>query len=487
MLNLEIIMPEENKAKKDVMAVGGNILPLQIGGEAKAVEIDTQEHTVLTENGIALLDDEPTNSQPGGAYLINMDTLYSDSITGKGKRRWYFFQLTDKKKITLYMSPTADASVDNDLVLYTLDTSTGVLTEVARSQNGPATYELLSYVGDAGIYLFCVAAYAGDTANEFSFMARLSDKWDEREGDDSIYQAKEQELNTVVKHTIDNSIDQDVSILKISQAGKYSFSLFNVPENCNYQLQLMNASTSVIATIGKNATLTRTLDAGGYILRLMSVDGTFDMDHEVSVFVAQVPSNVVDHRVWFTQDGSHCIEVMQLPKVSSVVNKSTYSIRVDGKTPNYQNVQLSTTRINTNRNSSNCSISTTQDFLPIGIAIGSHSGHTSCKNALYIKFDQAIYGEYHDLTTSDKSQLAGAKPILDGSDKYGNKIYTGIWSVVTNWPEMVLILDLDTFEAVDFYSPNWYYGSKSLANYKSYGTPERVSFNATNQIGEVGK
>ena len=486
MLNLEIIMPEENQAEKDVMDVGGNILPLQIGGEAKAVEIGSQEHTVLTENGVALLDDEPTNSQPGGAYLINMDTLYSDSITGKGKRRWYFFQLTDKKKITLYMSPTADTSVDNDLVLYTLDTSTGVLTEVARSQNGPATYELLSYVGEAGIYLFCVAAYEGDTANAFSFMVRLSDKWDEREGDDSIYQAKEQELNTVVKHTIDNSIDQDVSILKISQTGKYSFSLFNVPDNCNYQLQLMNASTSVIATIGKNTTLTRTLEAGGYILRLMSVDGTFDIDHEVSVFVAQVPSNVVDHRVWFTQDGSHCIEVMQLHKVIAGVNKSTFSIRVDGKTPNYQNVQLSTTRTNTNRNSSNCSISTTQDFSPIGIAVGSHFGHTSCKNALYIRFDQAIYGEYHDLTTSDKSQLSGSKSQLEGSDKYGNKVYTGIWSVVVKMTKMVLILDLDTLEAVDFYNPNWYYGYKSLANYKYYGTPESVSFNATNQIGDVG-
>ena len=288
MLNLEIIMPEENQAKKDAMAVGGNILPLQIGREAKAVEIDTQEHTVLTENGIALLDDEPTNSQPGGAYLINMDTLYSDSITGKGKRRWYFFQLTDKKKITLYMSPTADTSVDNDLVLYTLDTSTGVLTEVARSQNGPATYELLSYVGDAGIYLFCVAAYAGDTANAFSLMARLSDKWDEREGDDSIYQAKEQELNTVVKHTIDNSIDQDVSILKISQAGTYSLCLFNVPEECNYQLQLLDANANMIGTSAKNVTSICSLPAGGYILKLVSVDGTFNPDVEVSVLAAAI-------------------------------------------------------------------------------------------------------------------------------------------------------------------------------------------------------
>ena len=313
---------------------------------------------MLTENGIALLEDEPTNSQPGGAYLINMDTLYSDSITGKGKRRWYFFQLTDKKKITLYMSPTADTSVDNDLVLYTLATSTGVLTEVARSQNGPATYELLSYVGEAGIYLFCVAAYKGDTANEFSFMARLSDKWDEREGDDSIYQAKEQELNTVVKHTIDNSIDQDVSILKISQAGTYSLCLFNVPEACNYQLQLLDANANMIGTSAKNVTSICTLPAGGYILKLVSVDGTFNPDVEVSVLAAAIPDDVSGYQIWLTSDGTHCVEVMESAKAKS---NPVYNVRVDGKMIDYQHCEAEIGKA-TASSQSKCSMSTSKDF-----------------------------------------------------------------------------------------------------------------------------
>ena len=76
-----------------------------------------------------------------------MDVMYNDSITGKGKRRWYFFQLTEKKKVTAYMSPVADTTVDNDLSLYKLDTATGNLTEVASSQNPAAMYELLSRGG----------------------------------------------------------------------------------------------------------------------------------------------------------------------------------------------------------------------------------------------------------------------------------------------------------------------------------------------------
>ena len=371
-------------------------------------------------------------------------------------------------------------------MLYTLDTSTGVLTEVARSQNGPATYELLSYVGEAGIYLFCVAAYAGTATNEFSFLARLSDKWDEREGDDSIYQAQEQPINTVVKHTIDNSIDQDVSILKISQTGTYHISLFNVPENCNYQLQLMNANSQVINTIAKGTTLTRTLEAGGYILRLMSVDGTFDADKAVSVYVTTAPANVSNYNVWITQDGSHCVEIMQLSKISTLVNKVTYAVRVDGKALDYQHVNFTTTRYNTTKNSSNCSISTSTDSLLIGVAVGGHFGHDKCANALYIKLDQAIYGEYHDLTTTDFSQVSSAHSILNGTDQYGKKVYTGIWSISCSWPKMVLIIDLETLKVVDFYNPNWYYGSGSLANYKPYGTPEAVSFNASDQIGDIG-
>ena len=161
-------------------------------------------------------------------------------------------------------------------------------------------------------------------------MARLSDKWDEREGDDSIYQAKEQELNTVVKHTIDNSIDQDVSILKISKAGKYSLCLFNVPDECNYQLQLLDANANMIGTSAKNITSICNLPAGGYILKLVSVDGTFNPDAEVSVLAASIPDDVTNYQIWLTSDRSHCVEILESKKEFFI-----YNVRVDGKMVDY--------------------------------------------------------------------------------------------------------------------------------------------------------
>ena len=486
MLNVEIVLPEKETLKKEnTMSIGGNIVPLKIEGqeENKPIAIAKQKHTLLTENGIATLDDEPTNSQPGGAYLINFDTLYSDNITGQGKRRWYFFQLTDKKKITLYMSPTANTSVDNDLVLYTLDTSTGVLTEVARSQNGPATYELLSYVGKAGIYLFCVAAYAGTTTNEFSFLARLSDKWDEREGDDSIYQAQEQPINTVVKHTIDNSIDQDVSILKITTAGIYSLTLMNVPENCNYPLQLLDSNANIIGTLGKNATATLKMSVGGYILRLLSVDGTFDADAEVSVMVGTIPDNATGYQVWTTEDGTHCVEVMCIVTRESI-SGYRYEIRVDGVILNYQNIEVKTVK-STASSQSECSMSTTKESSAVGVAIGSYSGTKGCKNALWLNIDQATYAESHSRTSTKYSDMANASHIAAGTNQYGQPCYTGSWTFAATMPNMYMIVDLDRMEAAEFRHPNWFYGEDNYTHYGAYGSPYYGDFTFVQKVGEI--
>lgn len=139
-----------------------------------------------TAAGARAANDEPVNSNPNGAYVIQPGSMYSDSISGQGQRRWYCFEVTEKAKITLYMSPEANAAIDNDLALYSLDASTGVLTVVAESQNPAGMYELLSYVAEPGYYFFCVAAFAGDTANAYSFLMLLSGTWDEHEGDDSL-------------------------------------------------------------------------------------------------------------------------------------------------------------------------------------------------------------------------------------------------------------------------------------------------------------
>ena len=238
---------------------------------------------------------EPPNSDPNQAYPINMDVMYNDSITGKGKRRWYYFQLTEKKKVTAYMSPVADVTVDNDLDLYKLDTTNGTLSVIAQSQNPSSHYELLSYVAEPGYYFLSVAAFAGEIANQFSFMVRLSDKWDENEADDSLLQAKVQPFSTPVKHTLDNSIDQDLSIVNVSEAGYYTFTLEKVPDNVNYQLeilnkdmQLINSDMRNISIVSKNSSKVFYLDVNSYILRLASVDGSNDTNNECIVSVSIV-------------------------------------------------------------------------------------------------------------------------------------------------------------------------------------------------------
>lgn len=238
---------------------------------------------------------EPPNSAPNQAYPINMDVMYNDSITGKGKRRWYYFQLTEKKKVTAYMSPVADVTVDNDLDLYKLDTTNGTLSVIAQSQNPSSHYELLSYVAEPGYYFLSVAAFAGEIANQFSFMVRLSDKWDENEADDSLLQAKVQPFSTPVKHTLDNSIDQDLSIVNVSEAGYYTFTLEKVPDNVNYQLeilnrdmQLINSDMRNISIVSKNSSKVFYLDVNSYILRLVSVDGSNDTNNECIVSVSIV-------------------------------------------------------------------------------------------------------------------------------------------------------------------------------------------------------
>ena len=252
--------------------------------------VDATGTSMAAEASTASADTEPGNSQPNGAYNINVDVLYKDTVSGKGKRRWYFFQLAEKKKITAYMSPVADAAVDNDLELYKLDTATNQLTRVAQSQNPAGMYELLSFVSEPGYYFLCVAAYAGETANEFSFMAHLSDKWDEKEGDDSLLQAQEQPIGAAVKHTLDNAIDHDMSVLPIREAGFYTIRLADVPENCNYQLQIMNAQMQILDVLDKNTVKAKNLPVAAYVLRLLSTDGSFDPDAEVIVQVDKTPS-----------------------------------------------------------------------------------------------------------------------------------------------------------------------------------------------------
>lgn len=445
---------------------GEKMLPLGLLNPRETADFSSATVTAQSAD-----DTEPSNAQPSGAYNIGFDTLYSDTITGKGKRRWYYFQLTEHKKITLYMSPVNDASVDNDLVLYSLDTTTGTLTEIARSQNGAAKYELLSYVGEAGYYFFCVAAYAGEYANAFSFLARLSDTWDSLEADDSLSQAPVQPLNEVTKHTIDNSIDQDLSILQIADAGSYVFSLFGVADNLNYQLQIFDANMNLLATVAANATLAKTLDATAYVLKLLAVDGTYDATNTVSVLVTSVPSAVnvnSNEYYWstFTEDNKHFLEFMSIVGFSH--SPTIIGISVDGVAVNVRSTDLKITRTNSSTNGSECTITTSKDTAIIGFATGKYTGSRqkgaiNLTNTLLLTLSPAVYGESHYQVTTTQRKT---------------------WSNVNNVVASV-IFDIDTMQVVDLFIPNWYFGDVSICGYPMYGSPESAYFTLTSHAGQV--
>ncbi|MDE6293025.1 MAG: hypothetical protein K2L88_00180, partial [Clostridiales bacterium] len=451
-----------------------------------------------TATGACTANAEPANSNPNGAYMIQPGSLYRDSISGQGQRRWYCFEVTEKAKITLYMSPEANAAIDNDLALYSLDASTGVLTVVAESQNPAGMYELLSYVAEPGYYFFCVAAFAGDTANEYSFLALLSGTWDEHEGDDSLLQAPVQPFNTPVSHTLDNSLDQDLSLMLVSEAGQYEIVLYGALDNVNYQLQILNQNMQVLTVLDPYTPCIASVDAGAYVLRLLSVDGNIDPTAVCKVLVVTMPDGVDIsaediHKFDFTKDGSHFVESILAETnafhktaqadtngASAQAAAYAYHLLANGALFDYQNIDFETTRLNTSTSSSKCSATTTSGTILIGAQLCTYTGSKEPRgmnlaHPLGLLLHRVIYSESHSRKSSNYSDVAGASNIVTGTDKYGKPIYTGYWGKVINMEDkdMVVIWDLDKMAAADF-SPNWYHGFSIGTGYGNYGSPEAV-------------
>lgn len=444
-------------------------------------------HRVAANADSGTGDTEPPNSQPSQAYAINMDVMYNDTITGKGKRRWYFFQLTEKKKVTAYMSPVADTTVDNDLSLYKLDTATGNLTEVASSQNPAAMYELLSYVAEPGIYLLCVAAFAGETTNQFSFLVRLSDSYDDDEPNDSLLQAKAQPLGQAVTRTLDNSIDQDCSILNVAKEGTYYLTLYGLPDTLNYQLEVLNTSMQVLATLQKNKVTAIKFPVNSYVLRVLAPDGNVDPAVQYKLMVEAQPE--LDYSV-----KGNAYSAMLLSDHSYYISTLTHSgsadveIRVDGKLLDYHSVDLETTRTNTASSSSKCSMTTTADTVLIRMDECTYTGSNeprakNLKHAIAMQVNKAIYAEEHSLKSDNLGDMANAKSVRPSTDSSHKTYYTGFWSNVRTM-DAYLVWNLDTMQAVDFSNPNWYHGSPSIAGYKPYGTPENIVIDGTKTLLE---
>lgn len=428
------------------------------------------------------------NNNPNNAYMINLDTLYQDSVAVQGEQRWYAFQTTAQKKLTIYMASVLDAKVDNDLYLFKFDAATSSVSQVSMSRNNPGMYELLSYIADAGLYFICVSAYACGAPNQFKFLARASDAWDTSEADDSMALAEEIEIGKLISRTLDNSLDEDCSIWLVAETGNYRMDFFNIPDNCNYQVQILSANQQVVTTVQKNsATNFTNVAPGGYYIKVLSPDGVVNPAVEYKFILNKIPSAITDlsmYNVWFTADNKHFVEYIKPGYVTA--------FSIDGVVIDFTNLYVKTGRPGTATRY--CTGSSSSDSNIIGLSIGSYaSTHATqvnglLQNALLVTLNPTTYGYYVRMKIYGAFVLpSGASyptDVIQGSDEHMS-YYDCTWRAVNPYPfdyEMTFVINMKTKEAVDIFYPNMFYGSGDPSGGKILEFP---SYNKTYTEGDV--
>lgn len=423
----------------------------------------------------------PPNSTPNGAYVINFGTLYTDSISAKGDQRWYAFQLTAEKKLTVYMSPVADTAVDNDLYLYKFDQTNSSVTVVAQSRNKAGMYELLSYVAAAGIYFISVNSYACNTTNNFQIMAFTSDTWDEAEGDDSMTTAKEMPVNSEIIGTLDNSIDHDCRIWLVKEKGTYQLQLSVPSTTLKYQVQIFSSSQDLITSMEQNARVTfPNVAPGSYYLKIVSVDGKIDPAIKYNFSMILLPPNIINtnaYKATISPSGKQLIEVLAPGAVEGLKRNVLFIDRkefdptlIDFSTgrpsfPGYQCGGLSgTTSFIFDENSDP----------KRQIILGSYTSDLiNVNNAIIFTVANCLYFwqlRQHVYNNPPASYGPPTHVYSGGTDQNGVHYNTYVWRRERINILIQFILDIDKMKVVDMYNPNFFYGEADYTGVTGNGT-----------------
>lgn len=215
-----------------------------------------------------------TNTDPNSAIYMGLNTSFENTISAEGEQSWYYVYSPNAGKLTFNLQAVNNANVDYDLHVFNLNLSTGMLEDEQVSAFGPLVNEQLSTLVSADSYYFiCVNSYQGfDTTRPYKLTALYSSTSDAAEADDHPSQAEEYSGNFVVDQTLDNAYDADWMKFTVSQANKFTFSFNNVPSSSAYQVGIYDGNLNRLATISKNSTVTYSLGAGVYYLRVASLD-----------------------------------------------------------------------------------------------------------------------------------------------------------------------------------------------------------------------
>ncbi|SEL66279.1 hypothetical protein SAMN05444354_107270 [Stigmatella aurantiaca] len=215
-----------------------------------------------------------TNTDPSSALYMSLNTAVSNTLSAQGEQHWYFVHSADAGKLTFNLQVVNSASVDYDLHVFKLNLDTGMLEDEQVSAFGPQTSEQLStLVSEDSYYFICVNAYQGfDAARPYQLAALYSPTSDAAEADDHPAQAKAYSVRFTANQTLDNAYDIDWIQFTAPKANNFTFTFSNVPSSSNYQVGIYDGNLNRLATLTKNSTVTYSMGAGVYYLRVASLD-----------------------------------------------------------------------------------------------------------------------------------------------------------------------------------------------------------------------
>lgn len=243
-------------------------------------EFNTSDLSIKIENHLnsnSTIETTATeNTDPNNAYLINLDNVYQGYINENQQQRWYYLNLTDPGKLTVYMQTVNNANVDYDLHIFHLNTSTGSLENQFTSNYGPTMNEQLSYIVEPGYYFICINSYNGfDTANPFLFITNFSTQYDLAEPDDNINYAPVKEgTNLQLTQSIDNDFDVDWIQVNMTTNATVYLALNNVPQDKTYKMDIFDNNLKGLGTLEQNKSYNLALTEGNYFFRIRSENGS---------------------------------------------------------------------------------------------------------------------------------------------------------------------------------------------------------------------
>jgi len=217
---------------------------------------------------------EGTNNSPGTAAPLTLDVPIQDTIDAQGEQDWYIVYVPNAGKVTAVLDTVSNSAIDYDLHMFKYDEATGTLVNQIDSMYGPAHYEQLSTVADAGSYYFvAVDSYQGfDAVNPYTLGVMYSDLPDDQEPDDNPWQAKLQTGAFTKTGNLDNVFDEDWIKLTIAQGNRFTFNLNNPAGTVQYRANIYNANLAAVGSVSNNGTVTYQLTAGTYYLNVATLN-----------------------------------------------------------------------------------------------------------------------------------------------------------------------------------------------------------------------